>query len=81
MSMVNLNLPEELEQFVQGQTQTGRFGSPAEYIEALIKRAKNGKERLESLLIEGLDSGDAMPLDAAEWGRIRRDVEQRLSHG
>ena len=81
MTTVNLNLSEELQQFVNGQAEAGRFGGPAEYIEALIERAKNGKEKLEDLLIGGLDSGDPIPLDPDEWSRIRRDVEQRLSNG
>ena len=81
MTTVNLNLSEELQQFVNGQAEAGRFDGPAEYIETLIKRAKNGKEKLEALLIEGLESGDPIPLDADEWTRIRRDVEQRLSDG
>lgn len=81
MSTVNLNLSEELQQFVNGQAEAGRFEGPAGYIEALIERAKNGNAKLEALLIEGLDSGDPIRLDADEWRRIRRDVEQRLSNG
>ncbi len=81
MTTVNLNLSEELRQFVDGQAEAGRFDGPAGYIESLIERAKNGKEKLDVLLIEGLDSGDPIGLDAEEWGRIRRDVEQRLSNG
>jgi antitoxin ParD1/3/4 len=81
MTIVNLNLSEELQQFVNGQAEAGRFDGPAEYIEALIERARNGKEKLEALLIEGLDSGDPISLDADEWNRVRRDVEQRLSDG
>ena len=81
MTTVNLDLPEELQQFVNGQAEAGRFDGPAAYIQALIERAKNGKERLEALLIEGLESGDPIRLDADEWSRIRRDVEQRLSNG
>ena len=80
MTTVNLNLSEELQQFVNGQAEAGRFDGPAEYIEALIERAKNGKEKLEALLIEGLDSGDPIPLDVEEWTRIRQDVEQRISN-
>lgn len=81
MSTVNLNLSEELHQFVSGQAEAGQFDGPEEYIAALIERAKNGKEKLEALLIEGLESGDPIPLDADEWSRIRRDVEQRHADG
>jgi len=81
MTTVNLNLSEELQQFVKVQAEAGRFDGPAEYIEALIERARNGNEKLEALLIEGLDSGDPIPLNPDEWSRIRHDVQQRLSDG
>lgn len=81
MTTVSLNLPEELQEFVNGQADAGQFDGPAGYIQALIERAKNGQDKLEALLIDGLDSGDPIPLDADEWTRIRRDVEQRLSNG
>ncbi len=74
MSTVNLNLSQELQAFVNGQTAAGQYDGPAEYIEALIERAKQGKERIESLLVEGLDSGEAIPLDAAQWCRIRSRI-------
>ena len=81
MTTVNLNLSDELQQFLNNQVEAGQFNEPAEYIEALIRRAKSGKEKLDALLLEGLDSGDPVPLDAAEWNRIHHEVEQRLSHG
>ena len=81
MATVNLKLSEELQAFVNSQVEAGRFDGASGYIEALIARAKNGKENLEALLIEGLDSGDPIPLDADEWTRIRHDVEQRISNG
>jgi len=79
MQAVNLRLNEELQEFVDLQVQAGQFDGPASYVESLIRRAKDGKERLELLLIEGLDSGDPIPLDAEEWRRIRRDVKRRLA--
>jgi hypothetical protein len=39
----------------------------------------NCDDRLESLLLEGLDSGEPVPLDDAEWNRIRQEVHQRLA--
>lgn len=81
MADVNLNLPDELQQFVDGQVEAGQFEGASEYIEALISRAKEGKDKLESLLIEGLDSGEPIPLDADEWSRIRGEVTERLSNG
>lgn len=81
MANVNLNLPDELQQFVNGQVEAGEFAGAGAYIEALIARAKSGKDQLDSLLIEGLDSGEPIPLDDKEWSRIRAEVAERLSHG
>ena len=79
MTTVDLNLPEELQQFLVSQAEAGQFSGPAEYIETLIRRAKQGKDKLEAVLVEGLDSGDPMPLDADEWECIGREVKKRLS--
>lgn len=79
MANVNLNLSQDLQRFVEGQVEAGDFEGASAYIESLIARAKHGKETVESLLIEGLDSGDAVPLDAAEWASIRSEVNERLS--
>jgi antitoxin ParD1/3/4 len=80
MATVNLNLSEELKDFVNSQVESGKFDGASGYIEALIARAKNGKDKREALLIEGLESGNPVPLDADEWVRIRQDVEQRISN-
>lgn len=79
MGTVNLDLPEELQQFVNSQVELGEFECASQYIEALIERAKQGKDRLESLLIDGLDSGEPITLDAEQWSGIRAEVTDRLS--
>ena len=81
MASVNVNLSEDLQQFVDSQAEMGQFDGAGAYIEALIRQAQKGKLQLEALLIEGLDSGDPIPLDDAEWDRIRSDVGDRLSNG
>ena len=81
MASVNVHLSKELQQFVQEQVEVGEFDGADEYIETLIARAKKGKEKVEALLIEGLDSGDPIPLDVGEWNRIRNEVHGRLSDG
>jgi antitoxin ParD1/3/4 len=81
MGSVNVHLSKELQQFVEEQVEVGEFDGADHYIETLIARAKSGKERVEALLIEGLDSGDPIPLDSEEWSRIRDEVHGRLSDG
>lgn len=44
-------------------------------------QVQQSDKRLEALLIEGLDSGDPILLDAADWARIRAEVMERRSTG
>ena len=81
MNPVTLNLTDELQQFVTTEAVAGNYATSAGYIEALIARAKAGKARLDQMLIEGLESGEPIPLDKDEFARIRSDVKRRLSHG
>ncbi len=79
MAEITVNLTEDLQHFVEGQVGDGGYGDAGEYIAKLLARAKEGKQRLESLLIEGLDSGEPVSLDADEWKRIRNEVHNRLT--
>lgn len=78
MADVQINLSDELQEFVLGQASAGKYADAGAYIEALVAKAKAGQERLDALLIEGLDSGDAIPFNAAEWESIRSEVHEQL---
>lgn len=78
MAEITVNLTEDLKDFIDGQVDGGGYGNASEYIGKLLIRAKQGRQRLESLLIEGLDSGEPIPLDDAEWNKIRNEVHDRL---
>jgi antitoxin ParD1/3/4 len=78
MASVNINLSDDLQQFVLVQTQVGQFHEPSDYIESLIAQAKQNKDSLESLLEEGLDSGEPIVLDAVEWKSIRDEFSGRV---
>lgn len=39
-------------------------------------RKRCGRKSLEALLLEGLNSGEAQPLDEAEWARVQQEVEE-----
>ncbi len=54
----------------------------------MVREAKAQKERaererkkaeLEALLIEGLESGPAVPMDKAWWDTLLRDVDEKLN--
>ena len=78
MADIMVNLSDDLKHFVDGQVEGGGYGNASDYIGKLLKQVKSGKQRLESLLIEGLDSGEPILLDGEEWKKIRNEVHNRL---
>ncbi len=47
MTSLNISLPEQLKQYVEGQVASGDWGTPSEYIRELIRQDK--ERRLHSL--------------------------------
>ncbi len=52
-----------------------------EYIRDLIRQdqKRKSKEDLETLLLEGLDSGTATPMSDRDWTEIRQAVRDKLA--
>ena len=75
MESVNISLPEALQRFVDAQLATGRYSSASEYVLELIREDEKGKsaERLETLLLEGLE-GEEAELTGADWKGIRKEA-------
>ena len=80
METVNFSLPEELKRWVESQVASGGYGNTSEYIRELIRqdRRKKADEKLERLLIEGLDSGEPVEITPEYWERKRRELVARL---
>lgn len=77
-------LPEDLRAFVEAQAAREGFASPAEYVEDLVRRARDGAasgdehdEELEQLLLESLDSGPGIEVTPEYVSRKRAEWIQR----
>jgi len=75
MTKVQVSLPEPLKQFIDGLVAEGAFKDPSEYLQTLIDRDRQAREkaRIEALLIEGLNSGPSTPMTPEDWDEIERD--------
>ena len=80
MTTVNFSLPEDLKRWVEAQVASGGYGNTSEYIRELIRldRKRKAEERLEMLLIEGLDSGEPIEISPEYWDRKRRELVARV---
>ena len=77
---LNVSLPEPLKEYVQERVSEGFYSNPSDFVRSLIREDMRltGQKRLETLLLEGINSGDPIPLDAAEWESIREEVRERI---
>jgi antitoxin ParD1/3/4 len=78
MRVKELSLPESLEKFVEDQVAEGGYDSARGCIRKLIsvEHKRHAMERLEALIVEGLESGEpeeATPEWRAElWAEVDR---------
>ena len=79
MTSMNVSLPEELKDYVESQTKSG-YSTPSEYVRELIRQdqKRRAKEKLDALLLEGLDSADPVAVDAAFWVELKREALAKL---
>jgi antitoxin ParD1/3/4 len=80
MDTMNIALPEALKQFVQERVTAGGYSSVSEYMRELIRadQKRNTEERIDALLLEGLDSGTPIPVTNEYWDEKKRKLTERL---
>ncbi len=76
---MNVSLPEELKEYVEARTKSG-YSTPSEYVRELIRddQKRRAKDRLDSLLLEGLSSGDSIPVDSKFWSDLKQEALAKL---
>lgn len=76
MQTMNISLPEQLKEFIDQQVGSGRYSSVSEYVRDLVRDDEKRKtqDKLESMLLEGIQSGAATELARADWLEIRREA-------
>jgi len=78
MTTVTISMPESLKAFIETQVAQGGFGTVSEYLRCLIRddRKRKDQEKLETMLIEGLQS-ESSEMTQKDWEDIRREVRHR----
>jgi antitoxin ParD1/3/4 len=69
MPTLTISLPDDLRQFVDDRHDHG-YGSSSDYIRDLIRRDRD-RLALNSLIVEGIESGSAGPIDADYFKSLR----------
>lgn len=61
---MNVSLPRNLRAYVKKRVSTDGYGNVSEYLRELIRndQKRKAQEHLEALLLEGINSGPAIPV-------------------
>jgi len=73
MATLNISMPDEMRAFVETRVRMGEYQSASDYLRDLIR---HDREETEKLLLEGIDSGPAKPLDMTS---LQKKAESQLS--
>jgi antitoxin ParD1/3/4 len=78
---INISLPDTMRTYIEEQVAQGGYSSVSEYFRELVRQdqKQRAKERLETMLLEGLNSGDATEMTVQDWEDIRQVVRERMS--
>jgi antitoxin ParD1/3/4 len=80
MTSLNVSLPESLKKYIERQTRQGGYSTPSEYMRDLIRadQRQKARDRVEALLLEGLESGPATEMTEEDWADIRGEGLSRM---
>ena len=81
MTTVTISMPESLKHFLDHEVATKGYGNVSEYLRSLLRaaQAKDADARLQALLLEGLASGEEIPLTPEFWDQLKADAQKILA--
>jgi antitoxin ParD1/3/4 len=82
LASLNISLPQPLKDYVEAQVKEGGYSTPSEYVRELVRRDRKqrAEERLEALLLEGLNSGEPIEITPEYWENKRQQLIERHSN-
>lgn len=77
---INISMPDSLRGEVDAAIAQEGYGNASEFFRDLVRRYLREREerQLEALLLEGIRSGEATPLTAGDFERIKERGLKRL---
>ena len=81
LTSLNISLPQSLKDYVEKQVKEGGYSTPSEFIRALLRddHKRRAREKLEALLLEGVNSGEPLESTPEYWERKRRQLIARFN--
>lgn len=82
MSSLNISLPQAMKTFIEQRVEEDHYSTPSEYVRALIREDQKRQEtrKLEAMLVESLQSGEAIEVTPEFWDEKKRSLMQRFGN-
>lgn len=80
MATMNVSLPDQMKEWVESQTRSGRYSNASDYVRDLIRRDQERQKALaeiQALVTEGIESGPAAEFDRAAFFKRMREKHGR----
>lgn len=79
MASLHISLSDEMRDFVEARVRGGEFHNQSEYVRDLIRhdQDRRARQRVDALLMEGLESGEAQEMSDSDWEEIRQEARRR----
>jgi antitoxin ParD1/3/4 len=78
---INISLPDVMRTYIEEKVTDGGYSSISEYFRELVRQdqKRQAAERLETMLLEGLNSGNATEMTSDDWEDIRQAVREKIA--
>ena len=79
MATMNISLPDAMKAFVEERVAEGGYSTTSEYFRDLVRddQKRRAQEKLEALLLEGLDSGTPIEVNQEYWQSKKAELIAR----
>ena len=79
MASMNISLPQSLKDYVEDRVSVGGYSTPSEYLRELLRQDQKQRteDKLETLLLEGLESGEPIEITPEYWENKRKRLVER----
>ena len=75
---LTVDLPSECTAYIGQLVAGGSYASPSDYVCDLVRTDQQARERLDALLLEGLNSGPPVAATKEYWAEQKRKLRARL---
>jgi antitoxin ParD1/3/4 len=78
---IHISLPEPIKEYMDERVTEGHYSTLSDYVRVLVRedQKRHAEERLEKLLLEGLESGQGSEYGSQEWDAFWERIHARIN--